>query len=775
MSHVVTIEDPKDNLQGSQYLCRERSRPGGYMFTSRTYDFLYDPLFIVSSEKDHAQANIQATLIRSRLRKVPRFQSMFSNLIHYPSYSLYWNNSDPVPPCISREWQGHKAKPREALLQLAATNASFQMPKEVYEDPEVTGRNRYKYFDRPFLPFVQQVPLNVVFAETKIAPYVFSPATSGYPPVPSKSTVGTQTDYRDADAQTDPYSPEYVVCQDTIPELLTLAALTWGRGLPAGQAEVEMIERAREKRAWEASLPPLSDTFQFEKRRKMMNAMERKEWAFREQEIEKLQEIRLEVLKELLKRREENQKELNLKRLNAKWCRLQEAKEAKVAQIQRRHVSTIRRLEGKVKNVEGKLERRDIIRDYSDYASQVYGPLSRLGRFPDNNSEDFVVKNHYLNTYEGLVELESCLPDFVTQPRIKPPKPKVITTKVGLLKKTTRMDYELAEIHKALLDKKNKVLEAKKPLRFLQRKPIPQPRLPTPTLEMSSYEEEEIEMAVICLQQLLRGRVVQNMMFEGKEKRLELIQELRTSHALQEDDKLMKKAEKQMTLALQRQRNLHEHKVSLIENHLAGLEGKALADMLDFLSKELVRLQEERRIHAFAMLAERQRRMREAEESGRRQVEQRRLREEDQIFKEVVKVHQSTVTSYLEDLILNTEENTAEEQARAEIEKVAEEINDIAYEMESRRTYLQSEEIVAELVYSFLIPEVQKDSVKEKVRAAQRKHILAAHEIIHQHTEAMVWQSVTQQLQEEGSVAKNSPTRETRTEDDRETQDMENG
>lgn len=32
----------------------------------------------------------------------------------------------------------------------------------------------------------------------------------------------------------------------------------------------------------------------------------------------------------------------------------------------------------------------------------------------------------------------------------------------------------------------------------------------------------------------------------------------------------------------------------------------------------------------------------------------------------------------------------------------------------SSRTSLQSEEIVAELVYSFLIPEVQKDFVKEK-------------------------------------------------------------
>lgn len=50
----------------------------------------------------------------------------------------------------------------------------------------------------------------------------------------------------------------------------------------------------------------------------------------------------------------------------------------------------------------------------------------------------------------GLVELESCLPDFVTQPRIRPPKPKVITTKAGFLKRAARMEYELAEVHKVL-------------------------------------------------------------------------------------------------------------------------------------------------------------------------------------------------------------------------------------------------------------------------------------------------------------------------------------
>lgn len=59
-----------------------------------------------------------------------------------------------------------------------------------------------------------------------------------------------------------------------------------GRGLPAGFAEVEMIVRARAKRAWEASLPPLDDLSQLDKRRRMMEEMEAKEWAFREGQIQ---------------------------------------------------------------------------------------------------------------------------------------------------------------------------------------------------------------------------------------------------------------------------------------------------------------------------------------------------------------------------------------------------------------------------------------------------------------------------------------------------------
>jgi hypothetical protein len=42
-------------------------------------------------------------------------------------------------------------------------------------------------------------------------------------------------------------------------------------------------------------------------------------------------------------------------------------------------------------------------------------------------------------------------------------------------------------------------------------------------------EHDEKKRAVILLQRLLRGRAMQNMMFEGKEKRLDLISELRAT------------------------------------------------------------------------------------------------------------------------------------------------------------------------------------------------------------------------------------------------------
>ncbi|XP_030809137.1 cilia- and flagella-associated protein 91 [Camarhynchus parvulus] len=666
---------------------------------------------------------------------------MATGVIHFPGCSLCFKSEDPVPAYIGRRWRAQQRL--EALQRLAVGQSSLQLPRVVYEDPEVNGRNRYKYFTRP-LSFSKLPPARVQEAvadskkqtESRILSAAGDAGDAGDSLVLSLMfrTLGTQTDYRDGEAQTDPYSPEYIVRSGSVPEILTLATLTWGRGLPAGQAEMEIIDRIREKHAWEAALPPMDSPSNIAKRLKMMEAMERKEWAYREEEIDKLQKVQMEVFKKLLQRREENRNELNAMRLNDHWQNHQKAKEEKMRKIQHDCALMLRKLIAKRKNWMGKLERRDIIREYNDFGSQTYAPLSRNGFFPDNNSDYYAVKNYYLNTFAGLCELEKSAPPSIFPIKIKAPKPKCIITKTGYIKRSGRLEVALAQVHQALLEKK-KAKEPKKPPPVCEKVESPVPKPPTLILEKPSIEEEEIDLAVICLQKLLRGRALQNMIFEGKERHLDLIQELRTTHALQEDGQLLVKAQKQMTLSLQRQHESQMKQLSALERDLATVEGRALANILDFLAKELLRLQEEQKIHALLMLAERQRRMREAEESGRRQLEEMRRHEEDELFRQVVDVQDRTIDTYLEDVILSSMERTAEEQAREEVQKRAVEINDIAYEMESRRTRLQSEEIVAELVYNFLIPEAEKNFMRERVRQSQRKHIYAAHQIIHRGTE----------------------------------------
>lgn len=105
-------------------------------------------------------------------------------------------------------------------------------------------------------------------------------------------------------------------------------------------------------------------------------------------------------------------------------------------------------------------------------------------------------------------------------------------------------------------------------------------------------EEEQLEMAALLLQRVLRGRASQNRMFEGKEKRLDLINELRT-------------AERAVDLkGLSHPEMDQEVKKAILEN----IQGTMIAQTLDDLSKELVRFQEERRIAVMVKLAERDRR-----------------------------------------------------------------------------------------------------------------------------------------------------------------------
>lgn len=91
-------------------------------------------------------------------------------------------------------------------------------------------------------------------------------------------------------------------------------------------------------------------------------------------------------------------------------------------------------------------------------------------------------------------------------------------------------------------------------------------------------DKDQKERAVILLQRLLRGRAKQNMMFEGKEKRLDLIAELRAT----EEWKQASDLEEEKVL-------IENYQERVLDGMAEALQSDVIARTLDHLSKELVR------------------------------------------------------------------------------------------------------------------------------------------------------------------------------------------
>jgi hypothetical protein len=223
--------------------------------------------------------------------------------------------------------------------------------------------------------------------------------------------------------------------------------------------------------------------------------------------------------------------------------------------------------------------------------------------------------------------------------------------------------------------------------------------------------------AVILLQRLLRGRAMQNMMFEGKEKRLDLISELRAT----EEWKASSNTEEERKL-------IENYQERVLDGVSEGLQADVISKTLDNLSKELVRLKQERRIAGMVRLAEDVRRKREAEESGRRQAEQILREREDVLYQELMSVHQGTVDSYLQNIFATTIDKTSSLQALEEAKLKAQTLNKFIDKVEQKKN--KPEVLIKDLVSSFLIPDVERKQVQKKVQFEEKKFLMAAQKTI---------------------------------------------
>ncbi|KAJ3379529.1 hypothetical protein HDU84_006597, partial [Entophlyctis sp. JEL0112] len=727
-----------------------------------------DANYTVSSYKDHIKA-----LQRSQTHDViinPVFENMFSALRHFPRarHALRAHALPSTGPAAADEGVGGGAGAGAAP---AAGSA------------QVTGMNRFKYFRRPVVPYQPSLGAAVVYARKPTgAPTATSGTaagdtggvggvdTAGTSETPVARSVAVQTVFRESEAQTDPYSPEYTLQPGQAPpELLALATLSYGMGLPAGMVELEMIERARVKRAWEAMLPQVVDKETFERRLAMMEEMELKEWQEREDEIRRLQEARLEILTKVISKREKKNEEINNERVERIWQKKLQEREAMLDKIESKRVKAMRKLAEKRSKIGTGFERRDIIGEYANYGSRVYAPKARDGMVLENAAEAMNLEIKGLEDYATLATLESAIDANAGAKKIALPKRdarKLNPTarkEANLQEQLRIMAEKLKQRHgasdamaKSLADSDDSV-----PLRFQIRNARPPVRPPTPKISEPSPLDEELDVSAIMLQKLIRGRISQNLMYQGKQRRLQLINELRTRHTIRRalgaraaadevgaDGGSGGGARHALTESSGRgTTGVAGSKDSLTDDHQfvegeewnpevddinspewleklfeSSVQAEYVGKTLDFLSKELVRLREERRISAMVRLAERTRQLREAAETETRAAELIRRKEEDEVFRKMMRVTQETVDSYLEDIVFSGIDSTAGLQAKEQVKQYAEKIATMMQGLEKRESDSDdkpdnfSENVVADLVTSFLVPEVERECVRNQSR-----------------------------------------------------------
>ena len=578
----------------------------------------------------------------------------------------------------------------------------------------VSGRDRHIYFKRPIIPLLQaQIPELVMQLHETQKPHE---SIQSEVKIEATRSVEVQTMYRESEAQTIPYSPEYTIKEGEDPEVLNFTYFVYGNGLPASMTEMELIEQSREKRLFETMLPSSTDEACFLLRRKLMDEQEFKEWAKRENDIKRIQNERLNLLHTALLDRGKENNERNAQRVEEMKLKKTEQKDRALVKIGRKRIKVLRKMFKQRKAADSMGIKRDIIEEYANFGSSVYAGITREGLNLDKLANKYEVQPEVLTTYQGLSELSSTLPS------------RILTTTYSIKVEKAKIDksYNRKEIkHRAALTKAQKAIDMiyKQPSEG-EDKEGPgrhsvadfRERPDTPIVgraETESKSEANVYVAIILLQRLLRGRAIQNAMYEGKEKRLDLIGELRRCGEMIE----LTEEEKEKEI-------LQAYQERMLDGMAEALQGEMVSETLDALSKELVRLKQERKITAIVKFAERERRKKECEEAGRRQAEEVLRAREDAMFKEIMETHQGTVDTYLQSILVDAVDQRAKDQAQDEAQLRVFHINRIVDNMEERNN--QPHLIVKDLVSSFLMPEVQRQKIMRQIRAQEKRNMAAA-------------------------------------------------
>lgn len=546
-------------------------------------------------------------------------------------------------------------------------------------DTIASGTQRYKFFKRPIMPKVAAVPPQVLLAPTAQGE---NNPLEPYAKVAESLTKDAeiQTAFRESEAQTTPYAPQFTIPAGQNPEILLLQDLRYEDGLPLGEKEMTMIEYARAKQDMEINLPPFTDEASLVLRKKLMEQQEMREFHLRELEIDANRQERVEKIKLALTEREESNDFMTSQRLESVRLLRMEEREKVLQKIRNKRIKALRRIAHQRNGADPVLSEgtaKDIIDGYFDRGSTIYAPIKREGKEIMSNQGKFDVtkRTEPLDKMANILHLEATIPqslmsdnDSLNQPpifgksvpvgaghrvrgnTIKAAEPRLTSAAQRTIRMTKR---DVEEMHQILQERKRTASPVHQqqqglhgtshgsrsptrsptssPLRTMGKKTKGRPASPDLTHgrdlidpAVENYDplsnDHDFQLAVGLLQRLIRGRAVQNIMFEGKYRRRELISELKSADIVEAKMRDASDAE-----IVQMEKNAREER--LRETSLEAVAGVVSANLVSTFADEKARVDMITAMQLQATLAVRERRTLEAAEAGRRQKQGMEIKE----------------------------------------------------------------------------------------------------------------------------------------------------
>ncbi|EPY26447.1 hypothetical protein AGDE_11315 [Angomonas deanei] len=502
---------------------------------------------------------------------------------------------------------------------------------------------------------------------------------------PNQRTTGVQTVFRENEAQTDPYSPDYFIPEGAPePEILKLQHLTFKNGLPPGKEEVELIQRLRRRREVEASVPQGDDAASIEARYRILHELEEIEWKEREEHVEQLQERRLQQIQQSLLEREEAREAYNRERLEAVKASQTGQLRTKLEKLETKRMGTTRQaLDRKLNStydpskplqsvsaptsgrVTGK-KNKDLLQSYVHYGKEAQAPQLNEevpvdGRQTRAAGAQYDIRPALLATPHGVEEVEAAQGtriERVKESAFVVPENAVLNQQKTLYKRheAEKLVNALEYAHQTIQEGKsgetlhsNKA-ETKRVLDLYRATPKVE-RPDTPELELDGDSDEDVEEGCILLQRLLRGRAVQNDFFEGKERCRGLIEELQAASNAKFASRTLTDAREREALAAQRE--------AMLCTVMDEVQGDIIAATLGYLTIELDRQRELLQLRTLREEMQNVRRQREEEERQRRETVRRARDREEVQYAALVSSTAVTTLSFLQDVLHTAVAETA--------------------------------------------------------------------------------------------------------------------